>query len=205
MSDREHTAPPEGNEEPGAYVVRDRRWWANGEESDSGGEERKPSFVEALEARIRDLTEKVAAAQNGYKDALEEFERAKGRVEREARKEAERDKASAFTLLLDVLDDLERAIEAARDGADESSLLAGVALVRDNFLAALKKVGVERMEAAEGDPFDANVHDAVASVPVPDSARAGTIVGIIKAGYTLGEHPLRPAQVAVGQAVEGGG
>lgn len=101
--------------------------------------------------------------------------------------------------MLGILDDLERALEHGREGQD-SGLVEGVVLVRDKFLAALERYRI-RPVGALGEPFDHNVHDAVAEQPT-DEAPPGTVVGVAQKGYMMGEKLLRPARVVVARATE---
>jgi molecular chaperone GrpE len=108
--------------------------------------------------------------------------------------------------LLEVVDNLDRAISAARSGtgpASESNealdnLTRGVELVRDQFLGKLGAWGVERVTAL-GVPFDASRHEAVTTTPV-EAEQDGLIIAVMKEGYAIGEEILRPASVVVGKA-----
>ena len=178
--------------------VVDRRWWARGETSEAGDEARtrKPTYVEDLE---RQLAEKDAALQSvigKYKAASGEFDDAKARLRREIGKEIERGKRTILVELLDVVDNLDRAIESARHSTAGTTLLQGVELVRDQFLAKLEGLGVARMAALD-QPFDPARHEAATTVPTREPDRDEHVVGVIRHGYTIGEDVLRPAVVAV--------
>jgi molecular chaperone GrpE len=73
-----------------------------------------------------------------------------------------------------------------------------VELVRDQFLAKLDGLGVSRVPAL-GQTFDAAIHDAVSTAPVPDPAQNGVVVAVLKEGYAIAGELLRPASVVVGQ------
>ena len=88
-----------------------------------------------------------------------------------------------------------RAARAARDASE--TLLRGVELVRDQFLAKLESFGVTRVPAL-GVPFDPQLHEAVSMAPVADPAQAGLVIAVVKEGYAIGEELLRPASVVVG-------
>ena len=79
------------------------------------------------------------------------------------------------------------------------TLLQGVELVRRQFLAKLEGFGVKRIES-EGQKFDPALHDAVTAVPAATPDQDGTIVGVIRHGYRIGDDVLRPASVAVAQS-----
>lgn len=144
------------NSESEVRVV-DRRWWAQAEAAQTAatGEVEevkgpKPTYIEQLERRVADMNA--------------EFEQARARMRRDMQREVGRNTRAVFAELLEVLDNLDRALAAA---SDESPLLVGVRLVRDQFLAKLEAFGVVRL-AALGEPFDAMQHEAIATAPVDD-------------------------------------
>jgi molecular chaperone GrpE len=189
--------------------VVDRRWWArkdgDGEQSDDRGA-RKPSYVEDLERQLAEQGAQLQSFTADHRRALDEFEQARMRLRRDVAREVERGKRFILVELLEVMDNLDRAISAARSGTGQVSgsnealdnLTRGVELVRDQFLAKLGGWGVERV-AALGVPFDAARHEAVTTTPV-EAEQDGLIVAVMKEGYAIGEEILRPASVVVGKA-----
>jgi molecular chaperone GrpE len=187
--------PPAGSA-PSVKVV-DRRWWARGESAtDAEAPATKPSYVEELEQRVAEKDRLLQGYVEQYKAATAEFEAARLRARREVNKEIERGKRTLLADLLDVVDNLDRAIEAAAGSDASSALLAGVRMVRDQFATRLEAHGVTEI-AAMGAPFDPSLHEAV--TVVPGEADADRVVGIIRRGYRIGDDVLRPAQVAVGK------
>ena len=197
------TGEPAGDE-PAKLRVVDRRWWTKDkDESTDGGDDtanRKPSYVEELEERIAKLDATVRDYAGKYKTASQEFENARARVRRELGKDAERDRRAFLAELLDVVDNLDRAVAAGRTATDAAALLTGVELVQTQFLAHLGRLGVTRLEA-EGQPFDPSLHDAITTTPA-DAAQDNHVVSVIKEGYRIGDEVLRPASVVVGRAGE---
>ena len=184
--------------EPPEIRVVDKRWWAQGEETQAEEPSVKPSYVEELE---RQLSEKDTLLQSyiaKYREAADEFEESRVRLRREAAKDVERGIRGILAELLEVVDNLDRAIDAARQTAPEDALVQGVEMVRDQFLAKLRGFGVTRLES-QGQPFDPARHDAVTTVPVTEPAQDSQILGVIKEGYVIGDEVLRPASVAVGR------
>jgi len=179
--------------------VVDRRWWARGEEStDAPGAERstKPTYVEELE---RQLAEKDKTAQEyiaKYRQAASEFDESRLRLRREIAKDIERARRDMLADLLEVLDNLDRAIDAAGKAASPDALLQGVEMVRRQFLSKLESLGVKRIDS-EGAHFDPLRHEAVTTVPAASPEDEGRVVGVIRHGYTIGDDVLRPASVAV--------
>jgi len=139
-----------------------------------------------------------------HRRSLEEFEQIKVRIRREVARDVERGRRALLNDMLEVLDNLERAIAAARDQTQSSApeavdkVTRGVELVRDQFLAKLASFGVTRLKTL-GEAFDATRHDAVSMAPVQQPDQDGLVVGIVRDGYAIGEEILRPASVVVGK------
>ena len=128
-----------------------------------------------------------------------EFDNYRKRTEREKREWSDATTAEVLRDVLPILDDLERALAAppAEDGGD-TGLRAGLELIRRQFGEALKRRGVEPIEAI-GQDFDPLWHEAVAHQPA-DGRRDGEITDELRRGYRIGQRLLRPAQVRVAKA-----
>ncbi len=144
--------------------------------------------LDELGALAAKRDEYLALAQRTQAD----FENYRKRVARESALAQERGVAKLAKELLPAIDNLDRALEAAEN---DDPLLDGVRLVRSELVAALARVGVESFSPL-GEPFDPSVHEAMASVPAPDTA-SGSVVEVYQAGYRLGETIIRPARVVV--------
>jgi|SRR5690349_8911975 molecular chaperone GrpE len=97
--------------------------------------------------------------------------------------------------LLPILDDLERALEAAAEH-EEAKLEEGVRLVHRSLAQLLAREGLEEI-GTEG-AFDPHVHEALLAQPAEDS-ESGVVVDVIQKGYKLGERVIRPARVIVSE------
>ena len=97
--------------------------------------------------------------------------------------------------LLPVIDNLDRAVEAARQAGEQGPLVKGVALVKGQLLDALKRHGITVIEAV-GQPFDPARHEAVMQQPAPDK-QPGTVLQVAEQGVTIHDRVLRPAKVIV--------
>jgi molecular chaperone GrpE len=103
--------------------------------------------------------------------------------------------------VLDIADNLQRALDAlpaeARDAADPGlkALIEGVELTERSLLNTLEKNGVKKFDPSGG-KFDPNFHQAMYEVPDP-SVPAGTVVQVMQSGFMIGERILRPALVGV--------
>ena len=179
-------------------VVDRRRWREDGEANPEASPPTslKPTYVEELEQRAAKAEQQSQEVIAKYREASHEFEDARARMRKELAKDAERSRREVFVSLLEVVDNLDRAIGAAKV---DDPLLQGVRMVRDQFLAKFEGFGVKRI-ASEGQLFDPLLHEAVTTVPAPDAASDGRVLGVIAHGYRIGDDVLRPALVAVGRA-----
>ena len=96
--------------------------------------------------------------------------------------------------LLPVLDDLERALQAAEQH-EEAKLEEGVRLVHRQLAETLRKEGLE--EISTDGKFDPHLHEALLAQPA--EAEAGTVIEVLQKGYRLGDRVLRPARVVVAE------
>lgn len=121
------------------------------------------------------------------------------------RRRAEQDveKAHKFALerfageLLAVIDNLERALEAAGDRQQEAvrPICEGIELTLKGFLDVLRKFNIEQLDP-HGEPFDPQLHEAMAMQPNPD-VEPNTVLVVMQKGYTLNGRVIRPARVMV--------
>lgn len=106
--------------------------------------------------------------------------------------------------LLNVLDNLERALEHAESQEDPKPLLEGVKLVHKQFLSCLEKFGVQFIDATRGQEFDPRLHQAIERIESPDLT-PGLIISEMLKGYMLKDRLLRPALVVVSKGEPGSG
>lgn len=194
MSDTEHEIP---------VKVVDRRWWANpgntGTSDAAGATTLKPTYVEQLERQVAEKDQQIQEYIAKYRQAAGEFDEARLRLRREIGKDIERNRREILAELLEVVDNLERALDAARQSPSLDTLLQGVEMVHRQFLSKLDSMGVKKIPAA-GAAFDPTLHEAITTVPPGPEQQDGTVVGVIRQGYRIGDDVLRPAAVAVARA-----
>jgi molecular chaperone GrpE len=155
--------------------------------------------VEAAEAAEESELEVLARERDEYLDSLQrlkaEFDNYRKRAAREQSEFVSRAAERLVVELVPVLDDLERALDAAEQH-EEAKLEEGVALVHRAFVDALRKEGLTEIET-DG-RFDPNVHEALLAQPAEDK-EPGTILQVVQKGYRLGDKVLRPARVIVAE------
>ena len=126
-----------------------------------------------------------------------DFDNHKRHAEAEREKLSGMGKAKVLEDIFPLVEHMERAIRAARDTGDSTGILEGIEMVYQELLRILEKNGVERIETV-GEPFDPEIHEAVAVSPHPDYP-ADTVVEEVRAGFVKGGKLLRPASVIVAQ------
>lgn len=180
--------------------VTDRRWWASEGETPTTAEEPrlKPTLIEELEARIAEKDREIQELVAKYRGASDEFDQARARLRKEVQKDVERSRRSVIVSFLEVLDNLDRALDVGA-GREGDAFVQGVAMVRQQFLATLDGLGVQRVDPL-GHPFNPAFHDAVSTVPAATADQHDVIIGVVRPGYLMGEDVLRAAQVAVARS-----
>jgi molecular chaperone GrpE len=140
-------------------------------------------------------TEELKALNDKYLRLAAEFDNYKRLVQRDQREQIRFGNEQLLKELLPVVDNLERAIKAAKNGGAGDGLIQGVDLTLKQLISSLGKFGVQPVEAV-GRRFDPSAHQAVASVPsdqVPDQH----VVEELQRGYRLHDRILRAAMVSV--------
>ncbi len=153
-------------------------------------------------AEPRDSEEDRVAALEAERDELldrlrrlaADFDNYRKRAARDQESLVSRAHERLMKALLPVLDDLERALQAAEEH-EEAKLEEGVRLVARELREALTREGLVEIET-QG-PFDPHVHEALLSQPSEDEE--GTVIEVLQRGYRLGDRVLRPARVVISQ------
>ncbi len=157
------------------------------------------SQTEEAEVVDDDLRAQVAAAEARADEHLKdlqrlaaEFDNYRKRVVRDQELSAARAKEQVVKDLLPVVDDLERALEAAEQH-EEAKLEEGVRLVQRALQDVLRRQGLEEIET--GGRFDPHIHEAL--LAQPSDQEEGSVIQVAQKGYRLGDLVLRPARVVV--------
>ena len=150
-----------------------------------------PPASQRAVAEVEDERDKyLALAQRTQAD----FENYRKRMTRENAAAKDRGVASVAKELLPALDHLEHALKATQGHED---VVKGFALVHDEIVAALGRVGIEAF-SPQGEPFDPNEHEAMSAQP-SEEAESGTVIEVYQQGYRLNGAVLRPARVVVAE------
>lgn len=139
--------------------------------------------------------ESAPAPDDSYLRLAADFDNYRKRVAREQVELTRRANERILNELLPVLDDLERALEAAAEH-EEAKLEEGVRLVHRSLLGLVERHGLSEIET-EG-AFDPHVHEALLAQP-GEGAEEGSVLQVLQKGYRLGDKVLRPARVIVAE------
>lgn len=160
--------------------------------------------AEQVETDLDSLLADVQRERDEYLDLAKrtkaDFENFRKRMTAEVQAASARGKAQVIREVVPVLDDLERAIQAAGldpEGDSEDGLSHGVLLVFRSLRENLSRNGVEAVDP-RGEKFDPMAHEALATQPV-EGVESGTVIEVMQKGYRLGEQLIRPARVVVSE------
>ncbi|MTT32501.1 nucleotide exchange factor GrpE [Terrilactibacillus sp. BCM23-1] len=186
-------------------IIEENNEEVKNEETNAAQEEPVETVEEDAEALQAKLAEQQAQLENLAKEKeelnsrylraqadFENFKRRSNEEKIQARKFRSQD---LVTEVLPVIDNFQRALSVQAESADAENLKQGMEMVLRQLQEALKKEGVEEIEAAN-QPFDPNLHQAVMQVESSEH-ESNTVVEVLQAGYTLNGRVVRPAMVKV--------
>jgi molecular chaperone GrpE len=164
----------------------------------SDADDAPPASDAAFDAALSDtdqLAGELAAANDRALRLQAEMQNLRNRTSREIADERRYAALPVLRDLLPVLDNIERAIDAAEKAGEAENLLNGFRLVRQQLESILTRHQCERI-SPEGEPFDPHFHEAILQQPSPD-VPADHVTMVTQTGYKLHDRVVRPAQVIV--------
>ncbi len=144
---------------------------------------------------LADYKERCQVAEDDILRLRAEFDNYRKRTDRERIESAGRASVSLIKRLIPVIDDFDRAIEAALADEAAGKYAEGLVMIRAHFMKALEDEGVSVIEA-EGVPFDPHSHEAIMQEP-SDEYEDEHVIEVLRQGYRLGDTVLRPAMVKI--------
>jgi molecular chaperone GrpE len=163
----------------------------------------KPTYVEELEARTKAAEKQVQEVQSRFDQLRQQLQRetdeTRQRLNRSAEERALNERARFIATLLPVMDDLNRAIDAAvSENSPREAILEGIRGIATSFQSALTNAGVEVIQSV-GEEFNPELHEAV-DTGETDGEMDGKVIEEYSRGFRMGDRLLRPARVKVGRA-----
>lgn len=167
---------------------------------ESGEENAEGSAEEAStpEQEIEQLREDLAKEKKEYLFLMAEFDNFRKRTLREKSEIIRNAGENVLKGLLPIVDDFERGLKAAAQSEDANAVDEGMRLIYNKLIKFLAANGVKEFDPAD-DVYDADRHEAISVVPVPDEAQKGKILDTVEKGYMINDKVLRHAKVVVGQ------
>lgn len=164
----------------------------------------KKEKIEELEKKVAELEKKAAEYENqiakdkdDYIRLMAEFDNFRRRTAQEKLEIVSMASTETIKGLLPVLDDCERALAVLRQSNDNDAAKEGTELIYNKLMGYLKSKGLAAIDAL-GQPFDTDLHEAVAQFPVPEEEKKGKVFDVVQTGYTLNGKVIRFAKVVVG-------
>jgi molecular chaperone GrpE len=155
-----------------------------------------PSEVDSLHQQIADKDKELAELRDKYLRVLADTDNARKRIRQQSEDSVRLQRENILRDLLPIVDNLERAVEAARGGSGaDQPIVAGVEMVLRSLIDFLRSHGVTQVSAV-GQQFDPQLHEAVDHVHSPEHP-PNTVVSEFHRGYVIGDRTLRPARVTV--------
>ena len=177
------------------------------EEEAAPAQEEKKSFlkrgnkdkakIEELEKKVAELEEKTAKDKDDYIRLMAEFDNFRRRTAQEKLELVSMASTDTIKGLLPVLDDCERALKVLLESNDSDAAKEGTELIFNKLMSYLKSKGLAVIEAMN-QPFDTDLHEAVAQFPVQEEEQKGKVFDVVQTGYTLNGKVIRFAKVVVG-------
>ena len=172
---------------------------AEGETQPESWDEKKINPVEKSPAeKLSEKDAEIAALNDKYLRLYSEFDNYRKRTLRERIELSKTATADIISLLLPVIDDMERAIKAHNESeVPITALQDGEKLIYNKLISLLKQNGLEPINAI-GEEFNTDFHEAVTNIPAPEPGLKGKIVDEIQKGYFLNGKVIRFSKVVVG-------
>ena len=168
------------------------------EQTDAADTQKEEKKELTPEEKIAELEKQVEELKNQQLYKVAEFDNFRKRVMQEKADLIENGGAKVITTLLPIIDDLERAQQNMDNYEDVEAVKEGLNLIIDKFFKLLAQEGLKKMDVV-GQPFDSDLHEAIAMVPGQPDEQKGKVMDCLTAGYTLNDKVIRYAKVAVAE------
>ena len=153
--------------------------------------------IAELEKKVAEMEAKAAKDKDDYIRLMAEFDNYRRRTAQEKLEIVSMASVETIKGLLPVLDDCERALQVLKDSDDSAAAKEGTELIYNKLMNYLKSKGLAVIDAL-GQPFDTDLHEAVAQFPVQEEEKKGKVFDVVQTGYTLNGKVIRFAKVVVG-------
>ncbi|MDE7462900.1 MAG: nucleotide exchange factor GrpE [Muribaculaceae bacterium] len=160
--------------------------------------EEDPAAAEVEIDETEKLREELAKEKKEYLFLMAEFDNFRKRTLKEKSEIIRNAGENVLKGLLPIVDDFERGLKASESSESASDVREGMQLIYNKLVKYLSQNGVKPFDP-EDNEFDADKHEAISVVPVPDESLKGKILDTVEKGYMINDKVLRHAKVVVGQ------
>jgi molecular chaperone GrpE len=154
--------------------------------------------LRALRAKLDHKDRQIEQVMEAYRGKKAETEKLRKRIEKTERRRFEQSKGDFIARFVEVLDNLDRAIDSIENAFDPDAVLQGIMLVRSRLVQLLKEEGLEKV-FVRGQIYDPSHSEAAGMEPVADESQDGIVLKELQPGYMLKGSLLRVARVVVGR------
>ncbi|MCO4294175.1 nucleotide exchange factor GrpE [Solitalea sp. MAHUQ-68] len=154
------------------------------------------AVAEEIASPEKVLKDELDLANEKYLRLYAEFDNFRRRTSKERVELIQTAGKDVIKSMLPVMDDFDRALKSF-EGREDDAVLEGIKLIANKFKNTLLQQGVKEMEAI-GQPFDAELHEAITNIPAPTDDMKGKIIDVVEKGYFLQDKVIRYAKVVVG-------
>ncbi len=160
--------------------------------------EETPEAAELEIDEVEKLKEDLAKEKKEYLFLMAEFDNFRKRTLKEKSEIIRNAGENVLKGLLPIVDDFERGLKASENAENAGDVREGMSLIYNKLIKYLAQNGVKEFDDSD-DTFDAEKHEAISVVPVPDESKKGKILDTVEKGYMINDKVLRHAKVVVGQ------
>ena len=168
------------------------------QEQSDAPEKEEMTDEEKLQNELETTKESLEKEKKEYMFLLAEFDNFRKRTLKEKAELIKNAGENAMKELLPVVDDFERAMQAAEESSDIDSIKEGIILIYNKFMKYLEKNGVTPINSTDAD-FNTEFHEAVTTFPTDDKSKKGKVIDTVQKGYMMHDKVLRHSKVVVGQ------
>ena len=168
------------------------------QEQSDAPEKEEMTDEEKLQNELETTKESLEKEKKEYMFLLAEFDNFRKRTLKEKAELIKNAGENAMKELLPVVDDFERAMQAAEESSDIDSIKEGIILIYNKFMKYLEKNGVTPINSPEA-AFNTEFHEAVTTFPTDDESKKGKVIDTVQKGYMVHDKVLRHSKVVVGQ------
>lgn len=156
------------------------------------------SEVDKLKKELEETRDQLEKEKKEYLFLMADFDNFRKRTIRERSELIKNAAEKVLKDLLPIVDDFERGLEASKDAAEAKAIHDGMELIYNKLIKHLGDNGVKAMESTGAD-FNADIHEAIATISALDESQKGKVIDTTQKGYTINDKVLRHAKVVVAQ------